>query len=157
MDRNQLIQKCEASIRWLDHHIDDLSVPNKLRTRLAGGCLDQALEHQKAIVLLVANQLHGSAFAIMRMLLEAYVRGIWLNRCATDSELERISNGGGLKSFGKLVEAIDKLEGFEATLFTQIKEQSWTIMNGFIHTGLEQISRRNTEKRSNQTMTKTRY
>ena len=56
--------------------------------RLAEGCLDVALEHHRAIVLLISHALYGSAFALIRLLFEAYMmRGLWLHRCASEAAL----------------------------------------------------------------------
>ncbi|MFQ5799877.1 MAG: hypothetical protein ACE5H0_14460 [Bacteroidota bacterium] len=68
------IQQAEQLIQWLDRRIDGVEVKSVFRHRLAGGCLDVALEHHKAIVLLVAHSLYGSAFSLVRLMFEAYVR-----------------------------------------------------------------------------------
>jgi hypothetical protein len=86
--RNTIIQS-EELIQWLDTQIDGLEIASEERIRLAAGCLDMALEHQKAIVLLVANKLYGSAFALARLIFEAYVRGIWLQMYASETEIEK--------------------------------------------------------------------
>ena len=80
MNIQEEINKSEELIQWLDRQIDGLDISSDERTRLAAGCLDMALEHQKAIVLLVAKSLCGSAFSIARLIFEAYVRGVWLHR-----------------------------------------------------------------------------
>lgn len=88
MKVTQLVQESEQLIQWLDKSINGLEIKSDTRTRLAAGCLDLALEHQKAIVLLTAHKLYGSAFSLARLIFEAYVRGVWLWRCASDSEVE---------------------------------------------------------------------
>jgi hypothetical protein len=77
-----IIQKSESLIQWTEKQIDGLEVSSDERIRLSAGCLDVALEHQKAIVLLVANKLYGTAFSLARLTFEAYVRGVWLQNCA---------------------------------------------------------------------------
>lgn len=145
-NRDQLIQKAEGFILWLDRQIDGLEVKADRRNRLATGCLEMALEHQRAVILLIANNLHGSAFALIRPLFEACVRGIWLSRCATETELKRFADGKDPPSFGKLCTAVETLEGFEAGVFSLAKANSWRAMSGFTHTGIQQIVRRHTEE-----------
>lgn len=87
MDLQEIINKSEELILWLDTQIDGLEIASEERIRLAAGCLDMALEHQKAIMLLVANKLYGSAFSLARLIFEAYVRGVWLQMCASETEI----------------------------------------------------------------------
>lgn len=139
------IRESEALIQWLDSRIHGLQMPSSFRFRLAGGCLDVALEHQKAIVLLISGELYGSAFAISRLLLEAYVRGVWLHQCASDNDLKRFEVGSFDRTFGNLVEDIEKLEGFSVGVLSAVKKNSWAAMCGFTHTGFGQVVRRNKE------------
>ena len=56
---------------------------------MSANCFDVSLEYQKAIVLLIENKLIGSAFSLVRLQFEAYIRGLWLIRCATEPEIEK--------------------------------------------------------------------
>ena len=145
MSVDQLIQDSEQLIQWLDNSIDGLDVKSDLRTRLSAGCLDVALEHQKAIHLLVSHKLYGSAFALARLIFEAYVRGVWLKWCATDKEVERFKSGKLDKEFGELVQEIEKLDGFDEGVLSDIKIKTWKTLNSFTHSGYAQVVRRNTE------------
>lgn len=145
MDVEQLIQDSEQLIQWLDKNIDGLEIKSNLRTRLSAGCLDVALEHQKAIVLLVAHKRYGSAFALARIIFEAYIRGVWLQWCATDSEVERFKSGKIDKEFGTLVQEIETLDGFNEGVLSDVKKKSWNALNSFTHSGYSQAIRRNTE------------
>jgi hypothetical protein len=80
------IQYSQSLIRWLDSAIDGVELQANDRVRIAGACLDLAMEHHKAIVVLAAHQLFGSAFALARPVFEAYVRGVWLHRCASRAD-----------------------------------------------------------------------
>tara|TARA_R110002073_G_scaffold21168_1_gene75004 strand:- start:132 stop:710 length:579 start_codon:yes stop_codon:yes gene_type:complete len=135
----------EHLAQTLDNHIDGLEIGSALRYRIAGGCLDMALEHHKAVVLLVARQLRGSAFSIMRLQFEAYVRGVWLHQCATDTELAAFTNEKLDHSFAALVSAIEGLDGFSDGALSKARRNSWAAMCSFIHTGFLQVVRRNRE------------
>ena len=138
------IHESEELIQWLDSNIDGLDIPSSDRMRLAAGCLDMALEHQKSIVLLIANSLFGSAAALVRSEFEAYVRGVWLLYCASDTEIEKFKKDKLEKNLGQLIEDIEKHEAFNVGTLSHVKETSWKAMNSFTHTGLYQIIRRNT-------------
>lgn len=138
------IREAEELIQWLDSNIDGLDIPANDRMRLAAGCLDMALEHQKSIVLLTANSLFGSAAALVRLEFEAYVRGVWLLYCASDLEIEKFKKDKLEKNFGQLIEDIEKHEAFNVGTLSHVKNVSWKTMNSFTHSGLYQIVRRNT-------------
>lgn len=138
------IAKSEELIQWLDAKLDGLTIPAAERCRLAAGCLDMALEHQKAIVLLTANSLFGSAAALVRLEFEAYVRGVWLLFCASDAQLEEFENDNISKSFGQLIDDIELLEAYNVGTLSHVKNTSWAVMNSFTHSGFYQVVRRNT-------------
>jgi hypothetical protein len=139
------ISNSEKLIQWADAKIDGLEISSDDRPRIVASCLDIALEHQKAIILLIANELYGSAFALIRLLFEAYVRGLWLNYCANDKEIEKFKKGKLDKKFGKLIEDIEKVDGYNVGTLSSAKQAGWKVMNSFTHSGFNQIIRRNTE------------
>ena len=104
-----------------------------------------ALEHQKAIVLLVANKIYGSAFALARLLFEAYVRGVWLQLCASKSEIQKYKKDKLDKHFSTLIQEIENCEGFEEGILSEAKKANYNAMNSFTHSGYLQAVRRNTE------------
>lgn len=139
------VAKSESLIRWFDEKIDGVAVPSSLRSRLASGSLDAALEHQKAIVTLVAARLHGSALALVRLIFEAFIRGAWLHQCASDEDLGRFEKDSLGKPFGDLIKDLEKLEAFDCGVLLKAKHASWAAMNSYTHTGFHQVVRRNTE------------
>ena len=68
------IEQSEDLICWLDKLIPGLSVPTNDRAVIVAACEDVALEHHKSIVLTTTAQFHGSAFALVRIQFEAYVK-----------------------------------------------------------------------------------
>lgn len=145
MELATCIAKAVELIQWLDSQIDGVKIPSELRSRVAGGCLDVALEHQKAIVLLVAQGLYGSAFALARLTFEAYVRGVWLHQCATDIEIKNFEAETLERTFASLLSDIEKLDSFSSGILSTVKKKSWPAMNSFTHTGFSQVVRRNKE------------
>lgn len=105
--------------------------------------MDIALEHQKSIVLLTAHHLYGSAAALVRLIFEAYIRGVWLLYCASEEELQQFKDDELDKKFYKLVDDVEKHEAFNVGTLSHVKEKSWKIMNSFTHSGFYQVVRRN--------------
>ena len=145
MDLQEIINKSEELIQWLDTQIDGLEIASEEKIRLAAGCLDMALEHQKAIVLLVANKLYGSAFSLARLIFEAYVRGVWLQMCASETEIKKFKKDELEKNFNILINEIERCDGFNEGILSAAKATNWLSMNSFTHSGFLQVVRRNKE------------
>jgi len=140
------IQKSEALIQWMNQKIDGLEISSEDRTRISAACFDVALEHQKAIVLLIANKLVGSAFSLVRILFEAYIRGLWIGKCATDKEIEDFKKNKLEKTFGTLIQEIEQEDGFQEGVLSKGKAANWKAMNSYTHSGFFQSVRRFKEK-----------
>jgi hypothetical protein len=129
-------------IRWIDENTAGLSFQTGDRNLLAVGCFDVAIEHQAAIALLHSSELYGSAFALLRVLAEALVRGMWLLHCASEEELKKFKRGKIDYTFGELVKAVEEAVGDPLQVLSGFKKTAWTPLNGFTHTGFHQVSRR---------------
>jgi hypothetical protein len=140
------IRKSEALIQWMDRNIDGLEISSDDRTRISASCFDVALEHQKAIVLLIANNLVGSAFSLVRILFEAYIRGLWIGKCATDKEIEDFKKNKLKKTFGTLIKEIEQQDGFQEGILSKAKTANWKAMNSYTHSGFFQSVRRNKDE-----------
>ena len=137
------IRKSEALIQWMDQNIDGLEISSDDRTRISAACFDIALEHQKAIVLLIANKLFGTAFSLARVLFEAYIRGLWLAKCATDKEIDDFKKDKLEKKFDTLIKEIEQQDGFKEGILSKAKSVNWKAMNSYTHSGFFQAVRRN--------------
>lgn len=138
----QLIDKSEALTEWIRNILHDIEVQGDIRSRLALGCLDLALEHREAIVLLISKKLYGSAFALLRSIFESYVRGIWLHRCAEEREVEKFTRDRLDKEFHELIQAIENIEDFSLGVLSRLKMQGWKAMNSYTHSGFQHVIRR---------------
>ena len=137
------IGQSEDLIHWLDRLIEVLSIPTNDRAVIVAACQDVALEHHKSIVLTTTAQFHGSAFALVRIEFEAYVRGQWLRYCASDDEVATFKERDRLdKKFGQMIDDLEGHEAFNVGVLSQIKQESWRAMNSFTHTGRLQVVRR---------------
>jgi hypothetical protein len=139
------IQRSECLIRWLDAAIGGIELQADDHVRIAGACLDLAMEHHKAIVLLAAHQLFGSAFALLRVALEAYVRGVWLHRCASPAEIRAFESGNAPPPFHQLLSRVEAIDGFQDRILSAAKQKSWGAMNDFTHSGYIHATHRNRE------------
>jgi hypothetical protein len=127
---------------WISKRLNDLEIPKDRKILIGVCCFDTAIEHQLAIATLVQSHVYGSAFALVRSTFESFVRGVWLSRCATEDEIDDyVSDKIDLK-FYKILNDIEKLEGFRNGVLSKIKTDAWKVMNSYTHSGIEQASRR---------------
>lgn len=105
--------------------------------------VDIALEHHESISLLMRSKLFGSAFALARPLFETMFRALWINKCATQDQIEEVANRDDAKfpNIAQMVQLIDQSYS-TGPFFTSIKQTGWATMCSYTHSGLLQITRR---------------
>ena len=136
------VRQSEALADWLDSKIQNLEFCD-VRAQLSASCFQIVHEHHRSIVLLVANRLYGSAFALVRPIYEAFARGWLLYRCNTEKQMQRVIDN---PSFQSLVSAIKKKDENWGQVLDEIRKRHWHMFNSFTHTGFEQIARQKTQK-----------
>ena len=129
-------------IRWIDDNTKGIEISGGHRKQIASACFDVALEHQAAIAILCDSKLFGSMHALMRVLIESVVRGLWLLHCANDIDLERFEKRGIEKHFGDMTAEIEAAIGAHQPTLSQMKKNAWGSLNDFTHTGYIQVTRR---------------
>lgn len=136
------LSKIETVIGEAKRLLSRHGYPDTLRTVILAGCLDQMIEHHEAMLLLIRNGKVGSAFTLARSIVESMYRGLWLNFCATDAQVEEFERKDELPlTMAQMADAIDdkyRAEGF----FTDLKKRAWPALNSYTHTGMLQLGRR---------------
>src|SRR2546430_9762480 len=119
--------------------------PGDSRTALVIAFIAQLIEHHEAVLILIRHDMVGSAFALGRPIVEGVYRGLWINVCATDAEIERFMSKDEIKpTIAELATAID--EGYRAEgFFLNLKKRSWDALNSYTHPGMLQLGRRFTK------------
>lgn len=121
---------------------DGVTFETTNRLRVAIALLHLSLEHQTGIHSLVNLGVIGSAFALFRPQFEAYVRGVWYHRCATDAQVSSFIGGVQPPKINVLIAEIEKLEAFDEKLLSSTKRQLWSNLNDFTHGGTTQVKAR---------------
>lgn len=138
------IERQEEIIEWIN---SNLSCAYKLPDRnvqLAHPCFDLAVEHHASIFMLCNGKLYGSMYAMLRVELEAYVKGVWLYHVATDKQIALYEKEERFE-FGTLIREIENKLGINKGLLHFLKSSYWNIFNSFTHTGYQAIVRRTNE------------
>jgi hypothetical protein len=103
------------------------------RHRIVGAAFAIATDHHAAIVVLMRHTLYSSSFALLRVLFEAYLRGLWLKYCASDEQASRVFHGEEPPK--TMVAEIEATEAFSNGELSHIKKKSWGAMCAYTHTG----------------------
>lgn len=123
-------------------NVDGLDIPKSKKNMFATACYDQVIEHQLATCCLVRSRIYGTAFALARLIFDGFVRGVWLENCATEEDVLKYEKDTLDLKFYEYLEAIEALPGFESGVLGKLKKTSWKAMNSFAHSGIHQVSRR---------------
>jgi hypothetical protein len=137
--------RCEHAIQTAKPIIGKHEYPDDYRTMIVIAFISILIEHHEAVLLLIMRDKVGSAFALGRPIVEGMFRGLWLNVCATDEQVNRFIDKDEIKlTLGEMAEAIDPAYKAE-DLFRGLKKSAWDGLNSFTHTGMLQLGRRFTE------------
>lgn len=142
---NEEIARAGEYVEKLRVSVHDLEMPSDYRTRAAGSCFAIAQEHHHAIVRLIEWRLFASAFALIRIEFEAYIRGEWLSQCASDSVIDAFLKNKEPPRIDCLLAELEMVESFNERVLSQIKEKTWKSMCAYTHTGGLHVQRWNTE------------
>jgi hypothetical protein len=92
--------------------------------------------------LLIRNGRVGSAFALARSIVEGMYRGMWINACASEQQIERFDADDKFPvNMPDMAKAID--EAYRAgNYFVNLKERGWAALCSYSHSGMLQLGRR---------------
>jgi hypothetical protein len=117
------------------------TLPSSPRNDLVSAYVAIALCHHQAIQSLASQRLMASASALLRSQIETFFRGLWASAIATDEQVNAIRGGSG-KPFPKFREMAADLDAFYgADGWLQSFADHWAALNGYTHSGLEQLGR----------------
>lgn len=146
MNIKKNLDSLQDIVQWIYENTKGIEITGDRKQQIASACFDVAIEHQAAIALLCKSKHFGSMHALMRILIESVIRGLWILHCATDADLDRFEKHGlGTKEFGHLTAEIEKAIGANQPTFSQMKDNVWRALNDFTHTGYIQVTRRHGE------------
>jgi hypothetical protein len=117
--------------------------PDDERSVWVAGCMVVALEHHEAISLLIKRQLTGSAFALVRPLVDSVMRSLWINKVASDDQVKRARDDDKyvFPPMPQMCEAVRTAYGDDK--FFQFTS-AWDAMHSYTHSGARQIAGRYT-------------
>lgn len=139
--REHLI-RCEKAMQSAKPILGEHGFPDDRRTLTVIGYISILTELQESILLLVLYDKPGAATALLRPVVEAAYRALWVNLPATDAEIEKFNQKDEIAlGFGKIAEAVDNAYS-TADFFRDFKGRAWDHLNSYTHVGMHQIGRR---------------
>lgn len=142
----QLEDVVDRSERWMGECaslINGTSFLRSNRLRVAIALLHLSIEHHQGVHVLVSQGLVGSALALLRPQFETYVRGVWFHHCASDKQIADFLKGVEPPGVGKLIGAVEKVEGFNCGTLGELKKSIYDNLCDFTHGGATQVKGRN--------------
>jgi hypothetical protein len=125
--------------------------PSDTKTTLLRAYVDIALEHHEAIWLLTERKLNGSAFALVRPVYDTTLRALWINKVATQQQMEKALQDELGFPLEKICAEIkegyfsgrpaEEVELFDTILQFVVKE-AWGPMSSYTHSGALPVRRR---------------
>jgi len=127
------ISAAESFCAELNSLANEVEIVDTIKNRAALACFGIAQDHHAAMVLLMKNTFYSSSFALLRSIFEAYLRGLWLKHCATESQANAVFKGNEPPK--TMVAEIEATPDFSDGVLSSIKRENWNTMCEFTHTG----------------------
>ncbi len=131
----------EESITKFKVKKDDLAV------KAAATLLLVSLDHAQGIKFCLMNSAYPSAFSLLRILFEAYIRAMWISKCANKKQLNAyiskdkvVSKNNKKLTFGDMVLEVESAHQLPK-YFSEIKNNTWSGLNSLTHSGSIQLHR----------------
>ena len=118
---------------WIWSKISNRDLVADLRNRLAGAAFTTVLYHHQATLRLVDADMLPTAFALARILFEAGITGLWIENCATDDELDRLSKAEWNPTIPSMIKRVEKTDGFAENIISRTKAINWDALNDYTH------------------------
>ena len=84
----------------------------------------------------------GSAFSLLRLTFESYIRGIWLLDCAQERDIDRFAKDKLHRRVGDMIADLEKLEAYSGGTLSMSWGQGKRLFNSFTHSGYHHVRRR---------------
>ncbi len=145
MSLSQAISQAKDLGIWLHEKANGRYFEVDRRGKVAVALLQHSLDIADAIIILV-SKLPGPALALARPLLEGFVRGVWILKCASDEQIERFAEGNP-PGFSDLLQAMNDEDRakIHASWIRQNMDPNKKNFHDFTHGGIEHVLRRISE------------
>ena len=104
--------------------------------------LHLSLEHNQGIINLIKSNLHGSASALLRPQRDAFLRGIWMFRCASAEQVKKLMSGKEPPGIKDQLRDVEQTDGYRHGQFSSKMGEIKNFLHDSTHGGLYQSASR---------------
>lgn len=143
-DQNTIMERTQKILEKIECELSGLEFKQNDRNNLSAALFDLSLDHANGIIALFSTKKPNipSGYALVRPMFECFVRGAWLQYCASDKQIEKIIRKDSFPlTFAEMLDAVEKQNKWPATL-TEIMKRAMKNMHSYTHGGMQIISRR---------------
>ncbi|MGF1899318.1 hypothetical protein L4D16_23885 [Vibrio alginolyticus] len=136
-----MLDKSKELSNWIAVKVDDGEFICDGVNSISAALLNIAIDHHQSVIVLVERKLYSSAFALARSMFESTIRGLWINNCANEQDVDEMLSKDRLKNFGQLICELEAMNCYSSGVLSMTKKSVWALFNSFTHSGYQQISR----------------
>lgn len=131
-------------IKMVKAELDKLEFISDSRNTIYHPLFNNSFQHCVAVIVLTNKDLHSSSEALLRPVIETYLRAMWAKYCANDTVLNKLQNDKGeFPGLSKLLELVEKqVPAYQGTDFLSKKIKPLVSnMHDFTHGGIQSVAR----------------
>jgi len=140
MDLNTRIEESKMLANWIGDQVDGLELNANERTRVSAALISVSLGHHASMLELFGLGRHASALALLRSMIDCFVRAMWVKGFASDEEIRAFIAGNDPPGTQKLILQLES-EGPIENLSSILSANQWATICDFNHGGGRMIVR----------------
>lgn len=129
------IEQSKQLANWIGVRVESLELPRNPKFHVPAICFHVALTHHSAIIALLEQGTTVSALALLRPLIESYLRGAWIYHVADETAIDGFVRGDIELKAHAIVADLEKVEAFDQKRLSAIKKEIWSDLCDYTHCG----------------------
>jgi hypothetical protein len=138
-DLNERADASKLLANWIGERIDNLKLPHNPKFHVPAICFHVALTHHTGIVTLIEQGRMVSGLALLRPLMESYLRGAWVYHVADKQAVDRFVRGKTDLKTHEIIADLERVEAFDQKRLSAIKREVWSDLCDYTHCGNKTI------------------
>ena len=135
MTLGDAIERSKQLANWIGNRVDNLELPHDPKYHVPAICFHVGLTHHAAIIALLEQRRSASALALLRPLMESYLRGAWVYHVADQANIDRFVRGKMELKVTQIIKDLEQVEAFDQKRLSAIKLEIWSDLCDYTHCG----------------------
>ena len=129
------VERSKQLASWIGERVENLELPHDPKYHVPAICFHVGLTHHTAIIALLGQRRFVSALALLRPLMESYLRGAWVYHVANSQEIDRFVRGKIELKVHRIINDLERVEAFDQKRLSAIKLEVWSDLCDYTHCG----------------------